>query len=329
VTNCTIKIYDRNSGIIYRFFSTQDKNTFSQRIEVHSDTLCILVSHVGYQDTVILCPLTLMKQWAIEIRLRIRADLLNPITLQSPPVWKRGDTTFFKANHFKRGDETRLKDLIVSLPGFYLSEDGTLFYKNRQVDKILINGQDMFAGETRLLLNNFPVHVLKTIQAIENQNGDRLLQGLGQSTHTVLNLGLTADRRSVLFGAMEAGIGSMDKYSLNPVAFDVSGKIKMGLVANRENTGVSLGTGIADELFGRYEKEASSWMMQPASPTMIPGFETKWYIDNDETYTKLQVDLPFGKGNSSKTEIGVLTDEQTQSNFLNQSVLAGNVFENK
>jgi hypothetical protein len=291
--------------------------------------LAILVTHIGYYDTAILCPLALSKHWTVEIRLRIKAEVLDPVILQPPPVWKRGDTTFFKADHFKRGNETRLKDLIAALPGFTIAEDGTLSYKNKQINKILINGQDLFADKPSLLLNNFPVHVLNTIQAIENQNNDRLLQGLGQSTNTVLNLSLTSKNKPVLFGATEAGIGTMDKYSLNPVVFCVSGKVKLALIGHRDNIGAGVGLRSKDEMTERYEKEALPWMMQPVTPMLISSFETKWFIDNNETDAKLQLNFPVGKKVTSRTELGMLADRQDQNTFYNQSLIAVNGFLNR
>src|SRR5690606_25866976 len=115
---------------------------------------------------------------------------LNEVEIKAPPIWKRGDTTFYEVEAFKDGDEKKLKDILLKMPDFKEDEHGNILFKKKVIEKITIDGEAIFSDKTKLLMDNFPVHVLETIQAIENQSNQRLLKGLSNENKVFLNLGL-------------------------------------------------------------------------------------------------------------------------------------------
>ena len=327
VTNCTVKIYNPSSQIVYSFFNTGAQNTFSRRLDVQADTILVVISHIGYQDTTVRYVSASGRSFFFEIKLQLRADVMDSLIVKPPPKWKRGDTTFFKVDGFKNGNETRLKELLVSLPDFEISDDGRLFYKKKAISKIMINGQEIFGDKIKLLLNNFPMHVLNTIQAIENQNDDKLLQGLGQDNSTVLNLGLTGKATLVPFGSAEVGAGTSGKYMVNPVFFGLSGKIKMGFIGDWNNTGNAVGWREESELQDHAEIVAKTWMMNNIHLQLIPDFEGRWYIGNNKKDMRWQLNIPVNARLTSKTEVSLLKDDQNQLSFYQESLYANNGFQ--
>lgn len=317
IVSCYIKIQSPANKLIYAYFNTGDKNTFSTSVRLKKgDTVLITISHLGYtsdsiyllakENSKIKVPVTLYKK---------RTDLKG-VTIKAPAYWSRGDTTFYRIDAFKEGEEKKLKDILTKVPGFEINTSGQLLYKRMPVNKIMIDGEEIFADKMELLLNNFPIHVIETIQAIEHQNENKLLKGLAHEEKIFVNIGLNKEKHQLAFGDGEVGIGSNNRYFLNPVLFSLVGKLKVGLVVNWNNTGSGLNWDLDGDLKGSSERYAGQWAMNNYSLEYIPLFEPRWYIKNAQKDNRLQVNFHLTPQIGSQTEIIYLTDRQQQANYI-------------
>mgnify|MGYP001168685208 CR=1 FL=1 len=194
--DCYIKISSKKSNQIHAYFNTGRKNTFSVEVPLKkNDTFLITATHVGYKTYNAIRYIRNGDSIFINIKMPLLADTLDGVVVKGPPMWVRGDTTFYKVNRFKTGDETKLKDIITRMPGFEIDNNGNLLYKKKIVEKIMIDGEELFADKIKLMLSNFPIHVLNTVQAIENQSNDRLLKGLVNENRVFVNLGLNPKKK--------------------------------------------------------------------------------------------------------------------------------------
>ncbi|MEO5942377.1 MAG: hypothetical protein ABIP30_02550, partial [Ferruginibacter sp.] len=289
------------------------------------DSIAIAVSCIGYRDTVIYCS-SQDQSLFFSITMRINYHTLLGVVVNSPPVWRRGDTTFFNVNSFAEGTERKLKDILEKMPGFEISVDGKLRYNRKIINKIMIDGEELFSDRIALLLNNFPVHVLKNIQAIENQSDNKLLKGLSGDGNMVLNLGLNDNKQKALFGDGEAGVGTAKKYSISPVLFSLIGKVKGGYIGNWNNIGNGIGWQQLSEIKNESEQHAENWMRNNFSAQTLPDFENRWYINNAQKDNRLQLNYPIGKNLKSKTEINYYKDAQRQNSFSASSFYNGSSF---
>lgn len=310
--------------MIISYFNTGDKNTFLQELTaVKADSLVIQVSHLGYENTTIRI-LTVHKM-SVSAVMRLKYSHLNEVTVKAPPVWKRGDTTFYNTAYFKEGEERKLKDLIVKIPGFDIKDDGSLYYKNKLVSRIKIDGEELFEDKVKLLLNNFPTHVVNTIQAIENQSNNKLLKGLDNSGEVTVNLGLHKNK-AVTFGDVEASLSTLGKYNFNPVLFSMKGKVKTSYIGNWNSIGNGIGWQEENELKGDEEHAAQGWMMQNHPLQTIPDFRNSWYIRNQQWDNRFKVNIPLSKKIKSETEISYIRDHQQQTTSNHSAILNGNAY---
>ncbi|HAN39177.1 MAG TPA: hypothetical protein DCQ29_09780 [Chitinophagaceae bacterium] len=320
VPNCFVKILSTKKNTILHYLNTSDRNSFSIIVSVQkTDTLTIHVSSLGYAKFEQLLTFNSSYKDTLELRIVLQPQYkqLDSVTVKAPPVWKRGDTTFFRVNAFKEGGEKKLKDIIEKIPGFEIIESGQLLYKKKPVEKIMIEGEDVFADQTNLLLNNFPVHVLNNIQAIENQNNNKLLKGLYGDGKVFLNLGLNKTSIKAAFGDGELGIGSGERYTLSPVFFSLYNKIKIGLIANWNNIGNGVSLQQTNELKKENEKNTEGWLMNNYPLQLINNFENRWYIKNNQKDNRFQINTPLSKKVMAKTEINFITDRQSQNSYYN------------
>jgi hypothetical protein len=322
--DCYIKISSKKSNQIFAYFNTGRKDTFSVEVRFKKgDTFLITATHIGYKTFKISRFINSTDSIFISIKMPLIADTLNGVVIKGPPMWVRGDTTFFRVNGFKTGDETKLKDLITKMPGFEIDANGNLLYKKKLVEKIMIDGEEIFADKIKLMLANFPVHVLNTVQAIENQTNDRLLKGLVNEDRVFVNLGLNNEKLKAVFGDGEAGIGSGKKYFFSPVIFSMYGKMKLGYIGNWDNIGNGIGWKEQDELKNDQVRTAEKWMMQGDQLQTINNFESRRYITNGQMGNHFQLNIPVSHLIKSKTEFNLITDNQSQLTYNSSSLYNG------
>ncbi|MFT4202311.1 MAG: hypothetical protein QM610_00215 [Chitinophagaceae bacterium] len=323
ITDCNVKISKVADNLVLYYFNTGDDNFFYKKIEDALNTrLLITLSRVGYADTAYIVHVTKDGTAKLEFYMRPITRELDPVTVKKPPMaWHRGDTTFYDVNAFRSGFESRLKEVIVNVPGFSIDAQGRLSYKGYPVEKILINGKELFAEQPSLLLNNFPVHLLKTIQAIENQNSNRLLKGFKDENKVVVNLALKKDG-DVLFGSGDGGLGSNASYNLNPVLFALRNKINFAFTANVENIGNLENPNTLPDFKSRHDLISEPWLAQSKGWLWIPNFDYKWYIRNKRKDIRFTLQVPSGKRITNRTTISYMLDDQSQTNSNDNYFLA-------
>ncbi|MCU0322965.1 MAG: hypothetical protein MUE72_11145 [Chitinophagaceae bacterium] len=325
ITECYIRIESKKKNIILHYFNLGKKNSFDVSIAKEAeDTLLLLISHVSYIDTTI--QITTQGEMPLQITLRSKTSTLGDIKLKSLPTWTRGDTTFFKVDAFKDGGETKLKDIISKMPGFKILESGRLTYNGVTVDKILVEGEEILADKIKMLLNNFPVHVLSTIQAIENQTEKKLLRGLSTDNLLVVNLGLKKEKMLATFGSADGGIGTQHRYSFNPTLFSLYGKTKVGYIGNFNSLANGLGWEQESEFKNKTEAITEKWMLNNQPLQFIRSFETRRFIKNEEYDNRLQINLSPSKKIKLKTEFNFLKDNQRQNSYYESNLYNQNSF---
>jgi hypothetical protein len=332
LTGAYIKLTKINSSVILTYLNTGNSNSFSATLNsANEDTLTVTASYMGYQskrDTIIV--IKDKYSYKIEFNLAVYSKMLDGVIINAPPVWKRGDTTFYKVDSFKEGEEKKLIDIITKIPGFRIGANGTLIYKNSPVEKLMIEGEEIFTDKIQLLLKNIPVHVLNTIQALENQSSNKLLKGLGNDSKVFVNIGLKKDKFKAAFGDGEIGLGTLSRYKINPVLFSIYGKIKAGYIGNFNNNGQSLTTWEEYQLksksmlLGEYSGNIPTNLMQG-----IPNFADSRYRKNNFFDNRLQLNFAISKKIKTQLEVTYVKDKQTQSNLLKNTLFSNGTYFNQ
>jgi hypothetical protein len=324
ISNCNIKISGTKSKLIYSYFNTGDKNSFSKTISSNNkdDSLAITISKLTYRDTTLVIKTSVQKQTFI-IKLKVRTNLLNSVDINGPPIWKLGDTTNFKVDAFKEGDEKKLKDIIEKLPGFEITEDGQLIYNQKPINRIRIDNEDLFAEKIKLLLNSFPVHVINLLQVQQNQSVNKLLNGL-EGDETFINLTLKKRTLKAGFGDFEAGLGTKGRYLASPVLFTITNNLKAGYIGNLNSIGNNSNTDY--EIKNEDERSAGSLLMANYPLLTINNVPNLYYIRNNLLDNRADINTKLSKKLHSKTELLYSTDNQQQSTTNNNNYYNGQYY---
>jgi len=319
-----IKIVQKSNNRILSFFNTGKSNTFSVDVLIPSaDTVIVTASHIGYKTVSLARFAKGGDSFRFDLVMPLNVDSIKDVMIKAPPVWVRGDTTFFNANAFKEGGEKKLKELLLNMPGFEIDDRGNLLYKKKIVEKVMVEGEDIFADKVKLMLNNFPVHVISTIQVLENQNTDPLKKGLVNENKVFLNIGLNKDKLKAAFGDGEVGVGNTGRYLVNPVLFSLYGKLKAGYIGNWNNIGSGLDWREQDELTSNNTLMGENWMMGTNQFQIINEMDSRRYITNGQIDNRLQFDIPLSKSLKSILEFNLIKDHQAQTVYNNSNIYNG------
>ena len=164
----------------------------------------------------------------------------------------KGDTIVYNANAFNLAEGNMLDALIARLPGAKLEKDGRIYVNGRFIQSLLVNGQEFFAGNPKLALENLPAYTVNNIK-VYNKAGtkSRLMQrNMGDNTY-VMDVRLKRQYATGYMGDLEAGGGTQKRYKLRGFGMKFSDKERMGAFFNINN----LNDNQRAELTGEWEPQ--------------------------------------------------------------------------
>jgi hypothetical protein len=183
-------------------------------------------------------PVNLQKD-DVEIRLSTAGSMLPSVVVTNNlGIRVSGDTTTFSTSRFSNKNEQSVEDLLKKIPGFDVDNDGNIKFNGRQIEKVLIEGDDLYGRDFKMLTRNLSPDAVEQIQAIDNYNENPLLKGLVSTNQQVLNLKLkkkvTFSGNADLGGGVPGGRydNRVNLLSITPVA-------KVTVLGNMNNIGVS------------------------------------------------------------------------------------------
>jgi hypothetical protein len=249
VANASIKIKDSANGLP-RFFSISNEQGFYHiSIPDKSKTYWLQCSLLGYRNSVFRLPMPIGNIVHLDIKLIPDTARLPEINVYSiPPVTVSGDTTSFRVDAFKKGNESNVGDLLNVLPGFSVN-NGRITYNGKSVTKVLIEEDDLFGSDYNSITQNLSPKGIEKIQLIENYNDKTYLSNrLKRGDELVVNLKFNKKYLSRIITSNEAGISFSpfcNFYKIRQNIISLIPKIKSVTTNNFNNTGL-----LAAEIMG-------------------------------------------------------------------------------
>ena len=165
---------------------------------------------------------------------------LNEVILaKDRPIVIKKDTVIFNVNSFARGNEEVVEDLLKSLPNVHVNVDGNITVGNREIEKIMIEGDDFFKRGYKMISKNMPSEPIDKIELIENYTENILLKNISSSNKIALNLKLKENAKRYWFGNLGLGYGfaSKNRYELSGILMNFGRKNKYYFYGKLNNTG--------------------------------------------------------------------------------------------
>jgi hypothetical protein len=176
-------------------------------------------------------------------------ELTEVIVTSSRPITIDGDKVIYDVKSFLQGNEQTVEDLLKKIPGLNIDANGTIKVGNQEIEKVMIDGDDLFEKGYKILTKNMPVNPLDKVELLQNYSNNKHLKGIENSDKVALNLTLKEDAKRVWFGNILAGYGlfSENRYDAKINLMNFGRKNKYYFLTNLNNIGFDA-TGDIDNL---------------------------------------------------------------------------------
>lgn len=172
---------------ILSFTISDDNGGFSINLPESTDSLYLEITHLSYDNLSIPLP---PKTAHYDLEMQPRSHKLPEISVDVPPVTRRGDTLIFDIKSYQKiGDET-IEEVLKRLPGVTISSDGRISYNGLDISKFYVEGLDMMEGRYNMITRNLGIQHIRDIEILERHQPVRALDSIYRPENAAINLRL-------------------------------------------------------------------------------------------------------------------------------------------
>ena len=196
-------------------------------------------------------------------------ELNEVVLIEALPQIQKKDTIVFDAKFYSKGTEEVVEDLLKNIPGLNIDQSGTIKVGNREVEKVMVDGDDFFEKGYRVLTKNMPAQPISEIELLQNYSNNRLLKGVEESDKVALNLKLDEKSKRIWFGNLKPSFGNGGFYELRVNLMNFGKKNKFYFLTSLNNIGYNA-TGDIENLIRpfRFDEPASIGDNQSVTPLL-------------------------------------------------------------
>ena len=238
-TNIVLQTIDSKSSIIAYTYAN-DNGKYNLKID-KTGNYNLVISSLGYEKKTLPIQVTEnIKEYIKDVSLAEQSFELDEVIVQTElPIKVRKDTIIFNVQKFIRGNEVVIEDLLKNLPGVNVDANGKITVGNQEIEKLTVDGDDLFEKGYVILSKSLPVSPIETVEILKNYSNNRLLKGIEDSNKVAINLKLKEDAKNVWFGNVTLGYGVEfnNRYNVKGNLANFGKKNKYYFLTNLNNTG--------------------------------------------------------------------------------------------
>ena len=238
IQSASVLIIDNSDNTLGYNYSDEEGNYSVSFDKPNSEKITIEVSCLSYYKKIL--TISIKTNTIQNFVLEEKTESLQEVVVESgKKIRIEQDTTTIKVASFGNKTEQTVEDILKKLPGIEVSKDGTIKAHGKTIDKLLVEGEDMFDKNYKLLSKNLDAKVLDAVQIIDNFDDNPIIKKLNNADKVALNLKLKKGKSNVWFGNISLGCGIVSenrwKESLNLGL--LKKKIKLFYLSDYNNLG--------------------------------------------------------------------------------------------
>ncbi|MBN2610093.1 MAG: carboxypeptidase-like regulatory domain-containing protein [Bacteroidales bacterium] len=219
----------------------------------------ITISNIGYKKKI--KPIYVNSDIDLLITLDDTIVSLDEVIVHAEkPISIRNDTISFNVKYFVNGTEQTVEDLLEKIPGINVDDEGAIRIGDQEIEKLMIDGDDLFEKGYKILSKNMPAYPIDEVEIINKYSSNHLLKGIENSDKVALNLKLNDQSKNIWFGNLDVNVGNdyfylfkgnlmnfgkRNKYyfftNLNNIGYDAHGDIEHLIHPARINESAQIG----------------------------------------------------------------------------------------
>lgn len=286
----------------------------------NNNQITVLVSCLGYTKKEMQQDVTSKKNITQSFSLEEKLESLKEVVIEANQKIKIDrDTTTIKVASFINKTEQTIEDILKKIPGIEVQKDGSIKAHGKNIDKLLIEGDDLFDKNYKFLSKNLDAKVLDAVQIIDGFEDNPILKKLSNSDKVALNLKLKKDKQNIWFGNITAGAGvvSADRWKEGINLGLLKKKIKLFYLADYNNSGEKATNQVSkaiteNNLFGEDRIEKTTKKQYQINSNENTSFSKSQSIFNKALFNSLSFTKKL-KSNITLRGVGYFAnDNQTQ-----------------
>ena len=203
IQSASVSILDENGEFLGYSFTDHYGNYSISFDNSKVKIINIKISCLGYHK------ITKVISSSIQIQnftLEEKVESIKEVVLESKrKIIVSQDTTRIKISGFENKTEQTVEDILKKLPGIEITKEGAIKAHGKVINKLLIEGEDIFDKNYKLLSKNLDAKVLDEVQIIDNFEENPILKKINNSDKVALNLKLKKGLNNVWFGNTTLG----------------------------------------------------------------------------------------------------------------------------
>jgi hypothetical protein len=234
-----VLVLNQADSSMISFAFTDDRGRFKLKV-AHNSTVLLRMSYLGLRNLDTLLSIRTESTFLLGTLTLEREDvtLAEAEVVEEMPITISGDTIIYKAEAFTTGEERKLENVLEQLPGFEVDDNGEVKVQGKTVEKVMVEGQDFFDGDTKLATKNIPANAVDKVQVLQNYNEVDPLRGVDDNDRIALNIKLKDGKKNIFFGDVSAQGGLDERYLVHPNLFFYSPKASYNFIGDLNNIGV-------------------------------------------------------------------------------------------
>jgi hypothetical protein len=236
LVSATVKLSSLSDTLSPRSVLTDSAGRFSFG-NLNKDSFLIAITYIGYSPVSRIIAID-----TADVSLKIAAvpgastDLSTVIiTTTISPVTQKGDTLQFNASQFKVNPDATSEDLVKKVPGITV-ENGQVKAQGDVVQRVTLDGRELFGDDATAALRNLPAEVVDKIQVLDRlSDQDRAAGVVTGDTQKEINIVTKAGMRNGQYGRVFAGYGTDNRYSVGGNATFLKENRRISIVGQSNN----------------------------------------------------------------------------------------------
>lgn len=236
IETVNVQVIHTKSNKIVAFGVTDENGIYSTNLKENS-IYKIKASYIGFEPTYI--EFELISNQTVEIILKENNNYLKEVVVKanSSGLKQKGDTLTYSVEKFMNGTEETLKDIIKKLPGLDINSNGQITSNGKEVDKILVDGEDFFQNQHKLATENLSSQMIKNVELIKNFKEFKSLDNNTKTNTTAININIKDEFKNKITGNIQTAVGYSQKYKFHTNLFSFRKKTKTTIISGLNNTG--------------------------------------------------------------------------------------------
>lgn len=172
--------------------------------------------------------------------------LQEVVVTDEAPIKVKGDTIAYNAASFKTKPNATVEDLLKKLPGVQVEKDGTVKAQGENVQKVYVDGKEFFGNDPKLATKNLSADMIESVEVYDDMSEQAKFNKIDDGSRSkAINLKLKKDKKKGVFGKVNAGYGTNDRYDAGLSANFFKGATQLSVIAKANNTN-NIGFTISD-----------------------------------------------------------------------------------